>query len=478
MAGLEQAVKDPEFLKASVPDQMAYLAHVDPDFAKAGSDDKLAYLNHVTGKAPPTTANNQAENASAKEGGWGEFGKGMLKAPLQAVDATAQLVNKIPKVGETLAPKQGVDALHQMAAPSNESQQIGSTAAQRLATWVPIGAEAGAAGAAGKLLPFAKRAATTAVGGLAGSQLGKYGGKMVGIPEIGEAVGGLAGSLAGGGAFGEGARKIGNPSELPVIGKYLPDLLGETPKVMPTVSPEPYSLTPPPQTSEPPVQDTLHFPKQESPVVSTGPFKLESPAAVREPPVQASFPRVGPLETSAPPQAKAPELAPMNQTAAPSVQPISRPVETHPFAPPENPIRADGKLAFDPMTAEFPLQRSSADNPAWSRVAGNQEELEAAARRQHEYVNGEKFAKASEDDSELVREAKKWTNNVENEGTKGSNGSVQRAYKSLIGDDVHITANTKIKQPGTMSRIEAMNTLMAKGYTPAEIAKAARTPAQ
>jgi hypothetical protein len=155
---------------------------------------------------------------------------------------------------------------------------------------------------------------------------------------------------------------------------------------------------------------------------------------------------------------------------------IQRPVETHPFAPPANPIRANGEAAFNPMTAEYPLQRSSAENPAWSRVAGNQEELEAAARRQHEYINGGKFAKLAENDPELVAEAKKWTNNVENEGTKGSIGSVQRAYKTLTGNDMHITANTKIKQPGTLSRIEAMNELVDKGFSHHEIARAARTP--
>jgi hypothetical protein len=64
MPGIADAVKDPEFLKAPVTDQMDYLSHVDPDFKAASSDDKLAYLNHVTGKAAPTTAANSAEKAN------------------------------------------------------------------------------------------------------------------------------------------------------------------------------------------------------------------------------------------------------------------------------------------------------------------------------------------------------------------------------------------------------------------------------
>jgi hypothetical protein len=62
---IDDAVKDPDFLKAPVTQQMAYLSHIDPDFAAGKPEDKLAYLNHVTGKQAPTTANNSVEKAGA-----------------------------------------------------------------------------------------------------------------------------------------------------------------------------------------------------------------------------------------------------------------------------------------------------------------------------------------------------------------------------------------------------------------------------
>ncbi len=61
MSAAAQALADKDFQSASAPEQMTYLSHVDPDFASASSEDKLAYLNHVTGKAAPTTANNEVE---------------------------------------------------------------------------------------------------------------------------------------------------------------------------------------------------------------------------------------------------------------------------------------------------------------------------------------------------------------------------------------------------------------------------------
>lgn len=525
----QDAAKDPNFLKASVPDQMDYLAHVDPEFKNASSADKLAYLAHVTGKQAPTTENNSVENASAKEGGWGEFGKGMAKAPLAPVATLSGWINKIPGVGETLAPSAGVQAEKQLATPQNKSQEIGTTAADRAATWIPMATGVTEAAMAGKLVPFAKRAATSIVGGLAGREAGKYGGALIGGKtgaEIGEAAGGAIGGLAGGGAFGEKYRKIGNPSELPVVGKYLPDLLGEKaalPTVgagapapeTPAVSSAPFELKADPYDPAPAVQQKIEFPappaaeaapaaaapkRSSLPKVGTAVMDKPSTAGAglgmpkvggatpdSEPSSPAGLPKVG-STTNRTTQIQEHAGAPLGRQlfepgAAPSTslpkvggEPIDRPVETHPFASPNNVVSAKGGAQFDPMTAEYPVQRSGPGFEAWTRNAGNQEELEAAARRQHEYINGEKFASATEKNPELVAEAKKWTNNVENEGTKGSNGSIQRAYKTLMGEDAHITGNQKIKQAGTMSRLQAMNAMIAK-FSPEEIAKAARTPA-
>jgi hypothetical protein len=60
---VQEAVKDPDFLKAPVTQQMAYLSAIDPDFKAGKPEDQLAYLNHVTGKQAPTSAANTAETA-------------------------------------------------------------------------------------------------------------------------------------------------------------------------------------------------------------------------------------------------------------------------------------------------------------------------------------------------------------------------------------------------------------------------------
>lgn len=111
------------------------------------------------------------------------------------------------------------------------------------------------AGAAGKLIPFAKRAATSLVGGLAGSALGEGVGHYVGGKtggKVGGVLGSIAGGLAGGGAFGEGARTIGNPSEMPYVGKYLPDLLKSAPEEMPYVNQGPPTYAAPYESQGPP----------------------------------------------------------------------------------------------------------------------------------------------------------------------------------------------------------------------------------
>ena len=61
-ASVEEAVQDPQFRAAPVPQQVAYLSAIDPDFKNGKAEDQLAYLNHITGKQAPTTANNPAEN--------------------------------------------------------------------------------------------------------------------------------------------------------------------------------------------------------------------------------------------------------------------------------------------------------------------------------------------------------------------------------------------------------------------------------
>lgn len=63
---VQEALQDPKFLAAPRDMQMKYVAAIDPDFKAGKPEDQIAYLNHITGKLPPTTANNEVEKAS----GW------------------------------------------------------------------------------------------------------------------------------------------------------------------------------------------------------------------------------------------------------------------------------------------------------------------------------------------------------------------------------------------------------------------------
>src|SRR6202451_586093 len=78
-----------------------------------------------------------------------------------AVSGTARLINKIPGVGEYLAPKQGIDALEaktkERSTPENEAQTIGRTGEQVAEWMIPSGAEEKAATLLGKI-PYASKA--------------------------------------------------------------------------------------------------------------------------------------------------------------------------------------------------------------------------------------------------------------------------------------------------------------------------------
>jgi len=102
-ATIDEAVKDPDFLKAPVPQQMAYLSHIDPDFKAGKPEDQLAYLNHVTGKAAPTTAANTAEQSPQIKENYG-FTPGNLAG--QAWEGLKQMGSSALEAGkDVLAPK-------------------------------------------------------------------------------------------------------------------------------------------------------------------------------------------------------------------------------------------------------------------------------------------------------------------------------------------------------------------------------------
>jgi hypothetical protein len=66
--------------------------------------------------------------------------RGVIKGAGDTVAGVGSLINRIPVVGETLAPKQGVDALRQMSTATNTGQKVGKSA-EALAEFV-IGDEA------------------------------------------------------------------------------------------------------------------------------------------------------------------------------------------------------------------------------------------------------------------------------------------------------------------------------------------------
>jgi hypothetical protein len=87
-----------------------------------------------------------------------------------AVSGTARLLNKIPGVGEYLAPKQGIEALEaktkERSTPENTTQAIGRTGEQ-IGEWlIPSGAEEKVASLLpkmGKAIPIAARIGTSAL---------------------------------------------------------------------------------------------------------------------------------------------------------------------------------------------------------------------------------------------------------------------------------------------------------------------------
>lgn len=76
---------------------------------------------------PQSMLRNQWENlkATGKEVG-SDLGKGIAEGAGQTVGTVSKLINKIPYVGETLAPLQGVKALQQMSTPEDASQKVGA----------------------------------------------------------------------------------------------------------------------------------------------------------------------------------------------------------------------------------------------------------------------------------------------------------------------------------------------------------------
>jgi hypothetical protein len=440
----------------------------------------------------------QFEQASAARGDsatpWKDTLKGIPEGLMQPVASVAGMINKIPKVGETLAPSQGVKALQQLTTATTPGEKLGAREADVATTLIPIAGEVGKAREAGTLVPYATRLATGLVGTAAGSTIGREVGRHIPIiggetlGQIGEAAGGLAGGLAGGGAFGEGRRTIGNPRELPYVGKYLPDLLKakEVPTAMPSVmSDKPLELTSPVSERETPIQDALHFPApvEEPEPYSASPMKrmgqlvreqggapaggmptLQPGVSLRNQPqsvgaASAGFPRIDPNAPLREQQLQKPfgnRVAPeVSETFGPrTVAPEKLPQEI-----PNAVSRAMGEEVTPAETEKERLQRLYPDS----------------GERQLVHINGEKMYEATKDDRRLM----KAITDLKAHDNQGG-PDLARAAANL-GEDLgeKRIGNKKAEWMGAgqIGRSEMFDRLLDKGYTAQEILDAAhRSP--
>jgi hypothetical protein len=483
---LADAVKDPDFLKAGVPDQMAYIASIDPDFKAASSEDKLAYLNHVTGKQAPTTANNSVENKTKKDDRSAlERGASGAWSGLKAMNPLGGS-HEAPSLGDTLDPTAGgLSTLIHMGSNAIDTYKknraegqgilpsVGSAAAGTVgldAQGIKERAQKGdVAGVVGEGIPAIAATLLHAGKGEIGdaAHSAREGiGEAVHTPE-GELTP-LTKKLSGAAGAGVGAT-IGHATPIPggaMAGAYLGHELG--PSLMEKAFPKP-APTALPTIAEPP-----------PPVVSSSPFELSAPETEREAPIQqslglknigsgepptsatAALPKVGPLEgpvqgprsRSAMQQmgqildeqmgagrAKAPGRLPTVATEEPGRQ-MGAP-----------PLRPDVSLRNQPATAEAPVR---------SNQARLEEKFPDKSVRQMVHANGEEIVDAAGDDKETLKAIHDLTN-----------PDVRQAMINA-GEDMGQTMINNRKASGDMSRQEAFSKLLRKGLTPAKIVELAK----
>lgn len=203
----QELQQDQDFLKASPQEQHAYLMSTDPDYAKAPQTEQQAYLKHLAqplgftqGEIPQPE--KRSSNQTLKDYGIGAS-QGAANTVGNSISGISRLLNKIPYIGETLAPSSGIHALESrtqdVATPQNEDQAIGKTGEQ-VAEWLlPLG-KGKALGVAPKIMgragPILERLALSA--GEGGLRNASQGGSFTTGAELG----------AGGEALGAGMKKI------------------------------------------------------------------------------------------------------------------------------------------------------------------------------------------------------------------------------------------------------------------------------
>src|SRR5437660_2993403 len=113
----------------------------------AKPDEDLGFVPNKKPLAPPPTMGQQIL------GGAKDFGAGALKGLMHTGTSLSPLINKIPGIGETLAPSQGIKAAQQIEKPSNTMQKVGYGAEQVGEFMLPTGAEEKGGQFAAEMLP-------------------------------------------------------------------------------------------------------------------------------------------------------------------------------------------------------------------------------------------------------------------------------------------------------------------------------------
>jgi hypothetical protein len=119
-----------------------------------------------------------------------DLAKGFGKGALQTVTSTSRLLNAIPGVGETLAPSAGVQAMRQVATPTDTTQKIGAGIEQGAELLLPTGE----AGLAAKIGVGALKGGAS----VAAHEGGTTQGVSLGDVALGAGIGGAAPAVAGG----------------------------------------------------------------------------------------------------------------------------------------------------------------------------------------------------------------------------------------------------------------------------------------
>lgn len=168
-------------------------------------------------ETPSAAADSVTSQSSPEEGPLGKaahaylnYGKGIWKGAGNTIGGISSLINKIPVVGETLAPREGIDAFHELTRPEGTAQNVGYYGEQVGETLIPgLGEE----GAGEKALTLAPK-----LGKLAPA-IGRIGYNALTLGALNKLQGGEFGS---GAALGAGGSLLGE------AGKAVAPSLAET----------------------------------------------------------------------------------------------------------------------------------------------------------------------------------------------------------------------------------------------------------